>query len=135
MSEEYTIHLIGGEDDETATVVCSEGDGQCHITFRYRDRAIEESASDYFEALCRVRLLLEKEKLIPFCYGASLNVYPSGMCRDMGAGMKAYRFTVGKHVSPKSDLVETFEEGPDIIPATVALQKEHFDEWLKSKKT
>jgi len=56
------------------------------------------------------------------------------MCREMGAGMKAYRMTIGKHVDPKKDLVSIFSEGPDVIPATVGRQKEHFDEWLKTKR-
>ena len=128
---ERTIHLIGGEDDETASVVWSPADGECHIAVRYRGRVIEEKASDFFEALCRVRLRLEAEKLIPFCYGASLNVFPSGMARDMGAGLKAYRLTIGKHAK---ELVGIFDEGADVIPATVARQKEYFDEWLKSPK-
>jgi hypothetical protein len=131
---EHAIHLIGGDDDEEATVSCSPANGQCRIVFRYRDRTIEECATDYFKAFCQVRLRLEEEKLIPFCYGASLNVYPSGMCRDMSAGMKAYRMTIGKQVDPKKDLVSIFAEGPDVIPASVTLQKEHFDDWLRSKK-
>jgi len=131
---DHTIYLIGGADDETANVACESDNDQCRIVFRYRDRMIEESALDFFEAFCRVRLRLEEEKLIPFCYGASLNVYPSGMCRDMGAGMKAYRMTIGKQVDPKKDLVSIFAEGPDVTPATVARQKEHFDEWLKTKR-
>ena len=131
MMSEHTIHLIGGEDDETASITSSPKEGRCHVSFRYRGRAIEESASDYFEALCRVRLRLESEKLIPFCYGASLNVFPSGMARDMGAGLKAYRLTIGKHAQ---ELVGIFDEGADVIPATVARQKEYFDEWLKSPK-
>src|SRR5262245_20682533 len=118
---EHTVHLIGGKDDETATVSCAPRNGQCQIAFRYRDRVIEENASDYFEALCRVRLRLEEEKLIPFCYVASLNVYPSGMCRDMSSGMTAYRLTIGKRTDPSADRVRTFAEGPDVIPATVAL--------------
>ena len=131
---EYIVHLIGGEDDEAATVTCAPKDRLCCLTFRYRDRVIEEISTDYFEALRQVRLRLEEEKLIPFCYGASLNVFPSGMCRDMSAGMKAYRMTIGKHADPKKDLVGIFEEGQDVIPATVARQKEYFDEWLKSKR-
>ncbi len=131
---DHTIHLIGGESDETASATCGPRDGQCHLTFRYRGLALEESATDYFEALCRIRSRLEEEKLIPFCYGASLNVYPSGMSRDMSAGMKAYRLTIGKHASPKSDLVGIFEVGPDVVPATVTRQKEFFEEWLKSPK-
>jgi hypothetical protein len=128
---EHIIHLIGGEDDETAIAICTARAGQCCIAFRFRGRVLEEDASDYFEALCRVRLRLEEEKLIPFCYGASLNVYPSGMARDMGAGMKAYRLTIGRQAK---DLVGTFDEGADVIPATVARQREYFDEWLASKK-
>ena len=131
---EHTIHLIGGADDETATVTCSPEAGHCRVSFRCRGRVFEESASDYFDAFCRVRERLEEERLIPFCYGASLNVFPSGMCRDMSAGMKAYRMTIGKQVDPKNDLVSIFAEGPDVIPATVTRQKEHFDDWLKSKK-
>jgi len=129
---EHLIHLIGGEDDETATVVKSPRDGLCHIAFTYRGRTIEESATDYFEAFCRVRTRLEEEKLIPFCYGASLNVYPSGMCRDMGAGSIAYRLKLG--VKPtRADLVQIFAEGPDVIPSSVAMQKQFHDDWLKGK--
>lgn len=131
---EHTFHLIGGVDDETASVTCEPRDGQCHLTLHYRGRALEASATDYFEAFCQVRSRLEKENLIPFCYGASLNVFPSGMCRDMSAGMQAYRLTIGRHTSPKQDLVDIFEAGPDVIPATVARQKEYFKEWLGSKK-
>jgi hypothetical protein len=129
----HTIHLIGSDDDEPASVICEPKDGLCHITFQYRDRVIEEKATDYFEAFCRVRLHLEKDRLIPFCYGASLNVYPSGMCRDMGAGMTAYRISIGKQVDRKNDLVGIFTEAPDVIPASVSKQKEYFDEWIKSK--
>jgi hypothetical protein len=66
------------------------------------------------------------------CYGASLNVYPSGMGRDMGAGLMAYRTTIGK-VPELADLVNIFDEGPDFIPATVAQQEEHYQEWLRSR--
>lgn len=131
---EHTIHLIGGVHDETATVSCASSNGQCQVVFRYRGRMLQESSSDYFEAFCRVRERLEEERLIPFCYGASLNVFPSGMCRDMSAGMKAYRMTIGKQVDPKGDLVSIFAEGSDVIPATVTRQRVHFDDWLKSKK-
>ena len=96
---EHTIYLIGGDDDETASLVEEERDGLCHIALRYRDRMIEASAGDFFEAFCQIRTQLEPERLIPFCYGASLNVFPSGMARDMGAGLSAYRLTVGRAAS------------------------------------
>src|SRR5262249_20140780 len=94
-----------------------------------RGRTIGAQASDYFEALCQVRQELERERLIPFCYGASLNVYPSGMARDMGAGLKAYRLTMGKQARSQ-DLVDIFAEGPDRIPAPVSAQREFFEQWI-----
>lgn len=128
---DHIFHLIGSDDDETATITAAPIGGLCHITFRYRDRVLKADAADYFEALCKVRAQLELEQLVPFCYGASLNVFPSGMCRDMSAGLKAYRLTRGKKPG-LSDLVGIFDEGADVIPASVTEQREYFDGWLKS---
>jgi hypothetical protein len=94
---------------------------------------IEAEESDYFEAFCQIRLELEKEGIIPFCYGASLNVYPSGMGRDMGAGLKAYKMEMGRHARIK-DLVEIFGVGPDIKPASVQSQREFWEEWLATPR-
>ena len=132
--KEYKIHLLGGSDGETATVVTDHRDDSCLITLSYRGRSIEASAHDYFEAFCQIRLELEKERLIPFCYGASLDVYPSGMCRDMGAGMAAYRLTPGKHTK-RSDLIGIFEDGPDVTPCYVSVQRAYYNDWLKQEKT
>ena len=128
---DHTIHLIGGEDDETATLTTEDRGEVCHIAFRYRTRVIEASAEDFFEAFCQIRLQLESERLIPFCYGASLNVHPSGMSRSMGAGSKAYRLTARRQALTK-DLVNIFDSGPDVIPASVANQKQHFNDWIQS---
>jgi hypothetical protein len=130
---EHTIHLIGGDDDETASLTAEERDDLCNIAFRYRDQAIEASASDFFEAFCQIRTQLEPERLIPFCYGASLNVFPSGMARDMGAGLSAYRLAIGRAAS-RGDLVSIFDSGPDVIPSLVAKQEEFFNSWLQSLK-
>jgi hypothetical protein len=130
---DHIIHLIGGEDDETATLTTEDRDEICHISFRYRDRIIEASAADYFDAFCQIRLQLEPERLIPFCYGASLNVYPSGMARNMGSGLSAYRLTTGRQALTK-DLVGIFDTGHDVIPASVANQKEHYNDWIHSLK-
>lgn len=130
---DHTIHLIGGKDDEVATLTTEPRDGLCLITFRYRDRIIEASATDYFEAFAQIRLQLEPERLIPFCYGASLNVFPSGMARDMGSGLSAYRLTIGRRAS-RDDLVRIFDSGHDVIPSSVANQKQHYDDWIQSPK-
>lgn len=129
----YRIRLIGGGKDEMADVVCEDHDRLCHIVVCYRDRRIEESASDFFEALCRVRVRLEKEELNLFCYGSSRNVRPSCMGRDMGLGMQSYRMTMGEYARI-GDLVGTFDVGSDITLATVAEQEEFFEAWLKSEK-
>lgn len=57
----------------------------------------------------------------------------SGMGRDMGLGMKAYRMIIGKHARI-GDLLGIFDVGPDVTPATVAEQEEFFEEWLKSDR-
>lgn len=125
------INLIGGEDDEIAKLFVAPFNGECQIKFYYRNKFITGLATDYFESFCQIRLLLDSEKLIPFCYGASLNVYPSGMCRDMGGGMRAYRLKLGK-TPMRDDLVSIFDQGADVIPATVGNQKKYFDDWVKS---
>lgn len=92
MDEQHNIALIGGSNDERAVITEYEIDPVvCKLTCTYRGKMIEAEAPDFFEALCLIRRQLEREGLIPFCYGASLNVYPSAMARDMGAGLKAYR--------------------------------------------
>lgn len=127
--DEYKIFIIGGNDDEFGILRAEERDDDCYIEFVYRDRSLEACAADYFEAFCAIRLELEKERLIPFCYGASLNVYPSGMSRNMGDGVKAYKLSTGQQAKMK-DLVHIFSEGPDVIPSYVSRQREFFDEWL-----
>jgi hypothetical protein len=128
---QFTIHLIGGPDDASATLITSTKNQLCHIDFFYDGRSIQASATDYFEALCEIRKQLESENLIPFCYGASLNVYPSGMCRDMGSGLKAYKFKLGQKPT-LSDLVNIFDSGFDVIPSYVSKQKEYFQECWKA---
>ena len=75
-------------------------------------------ADDAFEALCLIR-----EELEPFGWrigvaGAQVDVWPSGMARDQGGGLRAYRMT-GERVG---DLVDTFEPVDPQTVTTVALQ-------------
>jgi hypothetical protein len=128
---QYQIFLVGGADDETANFIEEVENGLCRLVCEYRGKAIFFDARDYFEALCGIRLELEKEGLIPFCYGASLNVFPSAMSRQMGRGKVAYKMEMGKQAT-KQNQVRTFEQGSDVIPSFVALQKEYFNDWLAS---
>ena len=131
--KKFEIYLIGGDEDEKAVVTTESVDGKCKLTFSYRDKELSAQEHDFFAAFCDIREQLEEERLIPFCYGASLNVYPSGMCRDMGSGMVAYKIEIGRRAS-RDNLVKIFEQGHDVIPSSVSQQKEHFEQWLQSIK-
>jgi hypothetical protein len=133
VNEQHEIVLIGGDDGERAVITEYEVGDACKLTCTYRGKTIEAEATDFFAALCRIRSQLEPEGLMPLCYGASLNVYPSGMARDMGQGLKAYRLKKGAHARP-ADLVEIFETGPDVIPASVDTQEAFWREWLATPR-
>lgn len=130
---QHQIFLIGGADDEIATFTEEDVNGLCRLICEYRGKIVSSEALDFFEALCNVRLELEKEGLMPFCYGASINVFPSPMARQMGRGKSAYRMEMGKQAT-RECAVRIFENGTDVIPSPVALQKQYFDDWLASLK-
>jgi hypothetical protein len=133
MDQQHQIVLIGGETGEQAVFTENSSHGTCKLTCAYRGKRIEAEASDFFKALCMVRQQLDPEGLIPFCYGASLNVYPSGMARDMGLGLKAYRLTKGEPAK-RADLVEIFDTGTDVVPASVEAQETFWREWLTASR-
>ena len=79
----------------------------------------EARADDAFEALCLVR-----EELEPFGWrigvaGAQIDVWPSGMARDQGGGLRAYRMTS----ESVGDLVDTFAPVDPASVTTVAVQR------------
>jgi hypothetical protein len=103
----------------------------CRILLSLPDRDIECHDRDYFEAFCRIRERLETVGIKPLCYGASRNVFPSGMGRDMGLGLRAYQLKLGCQPT-MVDLVNIFERGPDVEPVTVEIQEEFFRTWVES---
>ena len=107
------------------------GEAQCKLELSFAGRRISGRGRDFFEALLEVRRTLEPEATFLLVYGASRNVWPSGMARSMGAGLKAYRMTMGNQALLK-DLVGIFESGPDVEPATIAEQERYRDEWFAS---
>jgi hypothetical protein len=129
VDDQYTVFLIGGGDEEKIIFTLIDNGDDCRLRCQYRDNTIESSAPDYFQALCDVRARLANDGLVPFCYGASLNVYPSGMARDMGQGLKAYKLTMGKQAQ-MVDLVEIFTEGPHVVPSSVEMQEQFFRNWI-----
>jgi hypothetical protein len=125
-----SVFVIGGEDDETISLTDEEVANDCRIVCVVRGETHIANASDFFEALRTVRRrVLEPKGLIPFCYGASLNVWPSAMSRDMGRGLKAFKMELG---TPASELVGIFDQGSDVIPALVQVQEEFARDWMAS---
>ncbi|CAG9183874.1 hypothetical protein CURE108131_19150 [Cupriavidus respiraculi] len=127
----HIVKLNGGRGDEAAVFTQTGVGDDCALTCELNGRRLTATGPDYFEALCSLRLELEKDGLIPVCYGASLKAFPSGMARDMGEGLKVYRLSLGKQ-SAMSDLVGIFENGNDVVPATVAEQQEFYRRWCQS---
>ena len=62
---------------------------ECSLLLLHGGVEFRGVGDDYFDAFCRIREQLAERRLIPICYGASRNVYPSGMCRDMGRGLSS----------------------------------------------
>lgn len=81
--------------------------------------AVEVHADDAFEALCLVREQLEPLGWRLGVAGAQVDVWPSGMARDQGGGLRAYRVTGGQ----VGGLVDTFEPVDPATVTTVAKQQ------------
>jgi hypothetical protein len=134
MTETFSVRLVGGSDGERATFEINDVENRCLLTCRYRDKTISSEATDFFEALISIRRQLQRDGLVPYCYGASLNVFPSGMARDMGQGLRAYKLALGKHAKI-ADLVDIFDEGTDVVPADVDAQEQFYRDWLGSPRS
>jgi len=101
------------------------------VTLICGDVEITTSGPEFWSALRDLRLYLEADNMLLICYGASRNVHPSGMSRDMGAGDKAYKVTLGQ-LSRMIDLVYIFDTGPDVSPVTVQEQDAFYEQWMHS---
>ncbi|UGB40265.1 hypothetical protein LQ940_12800 [Nocardioides sp. cx-173] len=80
---------------------------------------VEAQAHDAFEALCLAREQLEPRGWRIGVAGAQADVWPSGMAREQGGGLRAYRMS-GDRVG---DLVDVFEPVDPATVTTVAEQR------------
>ena len=118
--------------------ICVSRDGVAHeatISWRAEDRhwvvaidspefePVEAPAHDAFEALCLVRGELEPLGWRIGVAGAQADVWPSGMARDQGGGLRAYRMTEER----VGDLVDTFEPVDPGTVTTVVEQRAEAD--------
>jgi len=129
--DNYKINLIGDKDDIPADVsIYSDDKGICYIELKHKSLIITAQDYDFFDAFCKIRKKLEKESLIPFCYAASLNHYPSSMSRSMGLGLKSYKRTLNEPC--KENPVNIFSSGVDVIPVYVENQEKFHQDWVES---
>jgi hypothetical protein len=90
-----------------------------------------KAAFDFYTAFQRARHVFESEGCRFLCYGASLNVWPSGMVRDMGMGRTAYKLQRDRDTT-LDDLVPIFESGDDVVPSTVEEQCAYANAWYEN---
>jgi hypothetical protein len=115
-----------------ADEIYAEGTEICRISLEQGTEArIAESEEDFFEALKRLRLDLEKTGTLLHCFGASENVYPSGMQKSMGPAILAYKMRIGSPTS-RHDIVNIFEADETVVPSTVEQQERFRQRWIDS---
>jgi hypothetical protein len=88
--------------------------------------------SDFFECLINLRKELDKYDYYPLCNGARVDVYPSGMCRDMGNGLVAYIQIPNKQVNSE-DLVNIFDFAESNLIASVDKQYKFYKSLIYSE--
>lgn len=131
-AEQYKIVLRGpsGEMIDALVMINDEPDG-AHLRLVYGEERISAVAEDVFDAFGLIRCTLWERQILPLCYGASRNVFPSPMSRSMGGGVKAYRLSLGKQAKME-DLVLIFDGGPDVEAVHPREQEELYRRWLDS---
>jgi hypothetical protein len=85
--------------------------------------------TDLFECLRTIRRQLEPTGARLCCNGARVDVWASGMARDMGGGAKAYILQVGRRAQ-RSDLVSIFDPAPVETVGTVDEQEAYAHRWM-----
>ena len=130
--EQYRLTLRGpsGEILESMVTIVEEPES-FQLEVHLRDEIFSGEAGDVFEAFAQARGSLWRRGILALCYGASRNVFPSPMARDMGGGMKAYRLAIG-HQALSKDLVFIFDTGPDVDPVPPEEQAAFYNQWLVS---
>ena len=101
------------------------------LTLTVMERSYRTQASTFFRAMIKIRANLELENKYLICYGASEDVYPSGMSVSMGTGRLAYRCKLGMPAL-RTDIVDIFNTDDYCVPATIQVQKRFNEKWLKS---
>lgn len=123
-SQSQTLQVMNGAAMHEATAAWRYEGGRWIVTLvSDAFERVEARADDAFEALCLVREELEPRGWRLGVAGALADVWPSGMARDQGGGLKAYRMTEER----VADLVDTFAPVDPATVVTLAQQRAEVD--------
>jgi len=100
------------------------------LTLELNQEKYKIQNTNAFDGLIKIRQLIYP--LIPQCMGAAIDVYPSGMSRDMAQGRIAYQTKFGESPS-RFDHVNIFDTVDINKLATVEEQKKYHSDWLDSR--
>lgn len=118
------------------------GSEACELEYERGEQAVVELKTrrfgtivarngDAFEALCKIRLELEKVGFLLLCNGARRDAYPSRLSRQMSGGRKVYLHRPSVQ-GRRDDLVDIFDPASLDQVASVAEQRATFEAWLGS---
>ena len=136
--EVIKVFVLSGNKRIDAVFELNDKNGnEVELTLTFAGYSYKSHAPTYFEAMNKIRLILEKDSIYPICYGTCENIYPSGTTISTATGRTAYRCTPGKPVL-NSDIVDIFDADSFCIPVAVLTQKQFNLRWRESltdKKT
>lgn len=131
MNEKYKLKCLVDSDEQEVVIDTYENDNDVEIRFLFKNLIISRKADNFFEALVSLRKELEKREVKLLCKGCCINVYPSAMILEMGAGRKAYCLVMGEQAK-MSSLVDIFESCEVNEYSSVDEQFEFFNQWIES---
>ncbi|MCW7542083.1 hypothetical protein OOT46_30265 [Aquabacterium sp. A7-Y] len=118
-----------------AKITVSENEVRDGIELHLRsEQGLQVSAfseRSVFDATRKIRLQLEQNNILLFCFAADETVYPSPMQESMGLNCLAYRHRLGNQAL-SSDIVNIFDSEPSIQPVSVERQEQFHQRWLDS---
>jgi len=130
--ETINASVLSGNKRIAAEFVLNDNYGSgVELTLTFAGQSYKSNAPTYFEAMNKIRLILEKDNIYPICYGACENIYPSGTTITTATGRTAYRCRPGKPAL-SSDIVDIFEIDSSCTPVTVQTQKQFNLKWRES---
>jgi len=123
MNVKRKIQIVDSKGSKSEAIISGYLDTttrECHIQLSYGEVQLQGLGMNFFEAFCRVREQLQNSGLLPICYGACRNVWPSGMLADMCLGIFA---NVLEDRSKPAGEVDIFDSGSEMDLVSVEEQK------------